>query len=750
MISLLLAIVMTFVLLPTRALTKAQDESHIFNFNDDNLIAFLSADDFLSNFSSYTNYLKTNENISSVMLKSDLLQNLLSNGDLSSENNDVLINNELKGVISSLHKAGLSVGACVDFEGMDLSDGSIYNNVKTSLINLINTYLIDGFEITSDIEETIFSSLKKDLEAVEGNIVLYSQKDFSGGSIPSWLERNYEVYSVLSSDIKTGDKLNRIDVNAYTGNSSTLQKHALGLNAIMPGKPVITLGEEFLGNDGNAIDWSKLEENSDIKDYFDKIIGLRQKFSPIKNGSGEFTEAVNAKDTDLFVGVWHNDNDYEWRDLLIVSNSSSITRTYAAEGNWVIISDGDNYDDENGIKTVSETITVAPNSLTIAVDKDSFDGKRAGDTNSDSIVNDQDAIHLLFHIYFDDIYPVEGNCDFDCNGVVNDQDAIYLLFHIYFNDDYPIVVESEFNPNAKITDFNHTWHQCPQIVREYLDNTTYNPEDYSYTNIKDYAPEITQVMPLVNQFNVRPVGKAVGNTIYYNNEPGVPVAYDLGNVSGTVTALDSVRWINTLSVNVRDLGGWKCDGGTVKYGLIFRGGEIHTNDINAFVNELGIKRELNLRGSETANTVSPFGDNISFYRPATFKQYTISANRNPYMKESILFCMDGVIKGEPVYIHCLVGADRTGTMAFLLEQVLGMEQSDIDKDYELTMFHTTQMERTRCNSSNYLRLVNEIKAKPGDTMRDKTVNYLVSIGVPLDTINAFRKAMINGNPETLK
>ena len=40
--------------------------------------------------------------------------------------------------------------------------------------------------------------------------------------------------------------------------------------------------------------------------------------------------------------------------------------------------------------------------------------------------------------------------------------------------------------------------------------------------------------------------------------------------------LDQVRWLNVayLPRNVRDLGGWSCDGGTVKYGKLFRGSEL--------------------------------------------------------------------------------------------------------------------------------------------------------------------------------
>ena len=32
------------------------------------------------------------------------------------------------------------------------------------------------------------------------------------------------------------------------------------------------------------------------------------------------------------------------------------------------------------------------------------------------------------------------------------------------------------------------WHQCPELVRNYLANVTYDPNDYSTSQIANYAP----------------------------------------------------------------------------------------------------------------------------------------------------------------------------------------------------------------------------------------------------------------------
>lgn len=99
------------------------------------------------------------------------------------------------------------------------------------------------------------------------------------------------------------------------------------------------------------------------------------------------------------------------------------------------------------------------------------------------------------------------------------------------------------------------------------------------------------------------------------------------------------------------------------------------------------------------------------------------------------------------------GADRTGTLACVLEGLLGMSQSDIDKDYELTTFYSgsgTDALARRRNESEWKRLISAINAVSGDTFRDKCMHFAVgTCGMSMADINAYRAAMTNGTPETL-
>lgn len=304
------------------------------------------------------------------------------------------------------------------------------------------------------------------------------------------------------------------------------------------------------------------------------------------------------------------------------------------------------------------------------------------------------------------------------------------------------------------------WHQCPEAVRNYLANVTYDPNDYSVSQIASYAPAAAVVS------NYKPIGQEAGGVTHYNEVPNVLTPFAGNNAAGTLKPLDALRWIKTqenlaIAWNVRDLGGWACDGGTVKYGLLIRGGRISTADRAVLVGQLGVQHEIDLRGKEGRDpsdgevaTESPLGKDVWFTIADKAASYALTpvATWQLYLRCVI----DAVTHREPVYFHCTAGADRTGTLACVLEGLLGMSQSDIDKDYELTTFYSgsgTDALARRRNEADWMKLINAINAinaVSGDTFRDKCVHFAVgTCGMTMADINAYRAAMINGTPETL-
>ena len=301
------------------------------------------------------------------------------------------------------------------------------------------------------------------------------------------------------------------------------------------------------------------------------------------------------------------------------------------------------------------------------------------------------------------------------------------------------------------------WHQCPEAVRNYLTNVTYDSSDYSTSQIASYAPANAVVS------NYKPIGRDAGGETHFNEVPNIETPFAGGGKAGTLKPLDFLRWIRTRNNsaeawNVRDLGGWACDGGTVKYGLLIRGGKLSAEDRAVLVGEMGIQHDLDLRGREGGGsgdepemTESPLGKDVWYTRTQQYAWYSLTpvATWQAYFRCVI----DAVTHREPVYFHCTAGADRTGTLACMLEGLLGMSQSDIDKDYELTTFYSgsgSDAIARRRNEADWKGLINAINAVPGETFRDKCVHFAVgTCGMTMADINAFRAAMIDGTPETL-
>ena len=207
--------------------------------------------------------------------------------------------------------------------------------------------------------------------------------------------------------------------------------------------------------------------------------------------------------------------------------------------------------------------------------------------------------------------------------------------------------------------------------------------------------------------------------------------------------------------NSRDLGGWKTeDGKYVKYRMVYRGGrfdDLAKSGKRALVVE-GIKAELDLRGKSDVSTVSSFDgivDDYEFCAPVIEEGYAIMLNGDKEKtRQCMQFIFDMVDKGKPVYFHCSLGRDRTGTVAMLTLGILGVPEGDISQEYEVTQFAphgyaTSGGESTKMTRmADYDGAANVIWKYDQNNFQNAVNAYLLEIGISQADIDKFKKNML--------
>ena len=239
-------------------------------------------------------------------------------------------------------------------------------------------------------------------------------------------------------------------------------------------------------------------------------------------------------------------------------------------------------------------------------------------------------------------------------------------------------------------------------------------------------------------------------------------------VASFATAADVPRWIalEGRTKNVRDLGGWRtADGRRVRQGMAFRGQALNDNspngetigrnrltveDVKYLTKTLGIKTDLDLRWPmELAGmTTSPLGDGVRFVnndRTANYADIFKPQGKKAMAANFRVFCDKS---NYPIYFHCIHGADRTGSLAYVLNGILGVSKDDLERDWESTFYPEVRDGKPDDPLSwcSTLRLDEGFAkyAKEGDSLKDRIEAYLADCGVTPDEISSFRKIMLEG------
>ena len=216
--------------------------------------------------------------------------------------------------------------------------------------------------------------------------------------------------------------------------------------------------------------------------------------------------------------------------------------------------------------------------------------------------------------------------------------------------------------------------------------------------------------------------------------------------------------------NVRDLGGYNTSfGKKIQQGLIYRGGALTVPGTGyayqsvlsekgkkTMSEEMGIKSELDLRTPQeagiTGGSVIP-GAELTYITVGGYEAiFTSTTNQERYREIFSYFSNES---NYPIYYHCTGGADRTGTLSYMLLALLGVSELECHQDFAFTTFSLYGVRASSVagttHTDNYQLFHEYLNKQPGATQQEKAENYLLSIGVTEDEIYNI-KAIMFGEP----
>ena len=350
------------------------------------------------------------------------------------------------------------------------------------------------------------------------------------------------------------------------------------------------------------------------------------------------------------------------------------------------------------------------------------------------------------------------------------------------------------------------------IVSSYFGNTHYNASDYTVSDVEGYAQTSTnyikdwpQNITLSWMLNTKATGQRVivsesptfdeivfskivddatssyriedmymkkitpQKTYYYKITANL-YGQNIALVSSAFKSTGTVRMIKTQKgCNIRDFGGWTgMNGHKVKYGVLYRGARIRANkaqggklmitsDDVAKLLDLGILGEIDLRSDDETNASASALDRMS----VEFIRISDAID----CQGAKVVCGDAYIRSlqtiinwmkfggiNSVYISSSLGADRTGTLAFLINGLLGVDEESLSKDYELSSFSSDKLDNVlrKRNEGDFPAMVSAIKSLNGTTLQQKIYKYFNegiygianSASISKDDLNWFISTML--------
>ena len=359
------------------------------------------------------------------------------------------------------------------------------------------------------------------------------------------------------------------------------------------------------------------------------------------------------------------------------------------------------------------------------------------------------------------------------NSKIGSPNIDYIDFETIKIDELPIEPDEEEDDDEQyiiLSDDFHTLLQYQYIMDkpENIANYVNGQEDFSRpkgnilnftTSVKEISPTYVIEISSSEKFDTSDAkiikdlkekyyiikNLRLGQQIYYRGAINEDQLKNSKIYSLTVNTL-TPRNLDIPGIdNCRDIGGVKTTlvtNGIIKQGLYYRSAQLDSiteEGKKVLVEDLGIKIEIDLRDEYEAN--GPYVEGVEYY---PFMMYSgneiqwFDGCNDAYVK---VFNLIAESDKNPIIIHCIHGADRTGAITFALMTLLGCEYDDITRDYCFTNFG---YQGFRNINTHFTTWWNKLDNFDGETKAERCKSWLMSKGIEESILEHIRTIFIDG------
>ena len=351
--------------------------------------------------------------------------------------------------------------------------------------------------------------------------------------------------------------------------------------------------------------------------------------------------------------------------------------------------------------------------------------------------------------------------------------TLFVVMHLWGQDTIEVVNIENQAVQDYMEDAKKTYEENPDYLVSVI--TTYNSAEKYGPNLDKPQGKLIQWIPSTTGERIKEVRITVSENHDYSDAyifhpdykwdssfvicnlfPNCVYYYKVEEFlnNGTKTEMTSGEFRTTGQVrmiqvpnckNIRDLGGWPTQYGVpVKYGRLYRSGSldrINSDGRKIFVDDLNVLAELDLRHEVDHNT--SFLGKDKYYLRIPHEAYMKGlTQQNSVYATDLMWIIDRMKENKSVDFHCAIGCDRCGTLSFLIEGLLGLNELDLCRDYELSTFSLSEKnKRVRIHVKN---LIDHIRTYgPEDNLAQCFYNYWLSIGMGGEDLDYFLQEMLD-------